>query len=260
MRLTPGHGTIEDELRTEGIRVVVARHAPALWIPVHAHDVAKLVLVLEGAGSERCGLELERQTPMSLRVRPPFQLHQNQYHAEGARSVLVELDPSDRRVRAAVDPAPLGARIARRLGLLLSSALAAPASARKRRIREFVNRSLATLEEARRRPSTPAWLDRARVMLIERMDAPPSLGELACTVGVHPVHLAQSFRARWGITTRRFLRAHRVFEALELVQQGVGFAEAAAQVGFADQSHMTRAIRLERGAPPGQLRRRARQP
>lgn len=257
MKLTAGHGTVEDEVRTEGIRVVIARHAPALSISMHAHDVAKLVLVLSGAGSERCGLEVEHQTPMVLFARPPYRLHQNQYHALGTRSVLVELDPSDRGARSALTPARLPGEEARRLGLRLAAALESPASARKRCIRQAVQQSLQALDEAARQPATPAWLEHAREMLVERMVAPPALRQMAHAVGVHHVHLAQSFRAHYGTTTRAFLRSHRVFEALDLIQQGLGLADVATQVGFADQSHMTRAIHLERGAPPGHLQRLA---
>jgi transcriptional regulator GlxA family with amidase domain len=69
------------------------------------------------------------------------------------------------------------------------------------------------------------------------------------------VYLAQAFRARWGATPRGFVRAHRVFRAVELIDSGVPLATAAAAVGFADQSHMTRTIAATRHATPGALRR-----
>jgi len=80
---------------------------------------------------------------------------------------------------------------------------------------------------------------------------------LAREVGVHPVHLAQSFRSRLETTPGGFVRAHRMFRAIELIRGGASLAAAAHAAGFADQSHMTRAIRRARGAPPGMLRRLA---
>jgi len=50
-------------------------------------------------------------------------------------------------------------------------------------------------------------------------------------VGVHPVHLAQAFRRRWNVTPLGYVRAHRVFRAVELIASGGALAEVAADVG-----------------------------
>jgi AraC-like DNA-binding protein len=56
------------------------------------------------------------------------------------------------------------------------------------------------------------------------------------------------------MTVRRFVRLHRVFRACALIEIRP-LAAIAAEVGFADQSHMTRAFRAERQISPGALRR-----
>ncbi|WP_224243236.1 AraC family transcriptional regulator [Hyalangium gracile] len=256
MNRVRGYAVIEDELHLDGMRVIEVRHAPALVLPTHAHDTAKLGVLLAGGGSERSGLELDSHTPLALFTRRPLRSHENQYHAQGAHLLFVQLDPSDRRARAAIDPPRLALPTALELGQLLARAFGEPRPCRRRRVRDAVKTILRTLDEMpRRRP--PAWLDEARELLVANMAQPPTLGELGRVVGTHPVHLAQSFRAHWGMTTRHYLRAHRVFHALELIDRGGTLAETAAAVGFADQSHMTRAIRRERGAPPGALRRQS---
>lgn len=45
----PGHGVVRDELRVEGYRVIETSHAPALGLEAHAHDRAKICIVLEYA-------------------------------------------------------------------------------------------------------------------------------------------------------------------------------------------------------------------
>ncbi|MFP2934029.1 helix-turn-helix domain-containing protein [Pyxidicoccus sp. 3LG] len=256
MNLVKGYAVIDDEMRIDGLRVIEVRHAPALVLPTHAHDTAKIGVLLAGGGSERTGLELESHTPLALFTRRPYRSHETQYHAQGARLLFVQLDPDDRRARAAIDPPRLGLATALELGRLLVRAFGEPRSCRGRLMRDAANTILRTLDEMPR-PRPPAWLEEARELLVANMARPPTLSELGRVVGAHPVHLAQSFRAHWGMTTRHYLRAHRVFHAMELIDRGVGLAEAAAAVGFADQSHMTRAIRLERGAPPGALRRQS---
>ncbi|GEN12124.1 transcriptional regulator, AraC family [Myxococcus fulvus] len=256
MKLVRGHGVVDDEVQVDGLRVIEVRHASALVLPTHAHSTAKLGVLLAGGGSERSGLDLESHTPLALFTRRPYRSHETQYHSQGARLLLVELDPGDRRARAAIDPPRLSLATASEFGRLLVRAFGEPRPCRGRLVRDAVNTILRTLDEMPR-PRPPAWLDEARELLIANMARPPTLSELGRVVGAHPVHLAQSFRAHWGMTTRHYLRAHRVFHALELIDRGVVLAEAAAAVGFADQSHMTRAIRLERGAPPGALRRQS---
>ena len=237
-----------DELRVDGIRAVRVHHAPGLAIHTHTHDVPKLVVVLSGAGTERLGMDLVEQRPFELIARAPFRAHENQYHASGADSLIVEVDGL-----AHVDRW-LDASSARRHGLQLAEAFASPRAARQRLLHTAVDQIVAALRDAER-PRTPAWLDAARERLFASSHAPPSLAELASVVGIHPVHLAHAFRARWQQTPLGFVRAHRVFRAVELIARGVPLVEVASAAGFADQSHMTRAIQRARRAPPGMLRR-----
>jgi AraC family transcriptional regulator len=247
----PGHGVIRDEVRVDGIRVVDVSHAAALCLGVHAHDTAKIAILLEGGCTERAAIDVLAATVLDPVFRPAGKPHANQYHALGARALLVELDPDDARVRAAADGLARDRR-ARELAVHLAAAFGARRSSRTRLVRATVHALLRILQ-ARALPACPAWLDGARETLAARFVEPPTVAELARAAGVHPVYLVQSFRARWGMTTRAFVRSHRVFHAVQLVEQGTTLAEAAAAAGFADQSHMTRAIRRERGAPPGRL-------
>ncbi|HSR98100.1 MAG TPA: hypothetical protein VLM79_13665, partial [Kofleriaceae bacterium] len=87
-----GHGRVLDELRVEGIRVVCVDHAPGLAIHRHAHDQDKLVILLTGGATERIGQALIEHRLLDVVAREKFRAHENQYHASGARSLLVELD------------------------------------------------------------------------------------------------------------------------------------------------------------------------
>jgi AraC family transcriptional regulator len=251
-----GYAVIEDEMYIDGLHLLEVRHARALVVPTHTHDMAKLGVLLTGGGSERSGLELHSHTPLALFTRQPHVSHETQYHAQGAHLLFVRLDPSDRRARAVINPPRLGLATALEFGRLLARAFGEPRTRRGRLVGAAVKTILRTLDELPR-PRPPAWLDEARELLVANMAQPPPLSELGRVVGAHPVHLAQAFHAHFGMTTRRYLRAHRVFHALELIDRGGMLAETAAAVGFADQSHMTRAIRLERGAPPGVLRQQS---
>jgi AraC family transcriptional regulator len=222
-------------------------HAPGLAIGRHAHDMAKLAILLTGGATERIGQDLVDHRRLDVVAREKFRAHENQYHASGARSLVIELDELPRAGQLAPGAAHLHGR-------RLAAAFLAPPSARARLVRAAVRDVVAALRDAPPR-QTPAWLDRARELLFAQLAQPPRLADLAATVGVHPVHLAQTFRRRWNMTPMGYVRAHRVFRAVELIAGGSALADVAAAAGFADQSHMTRAIRDARAASPGALRR-----
>jgi AraC family transcriptional regulator len=211
----------------------------------HTHGTAKLVVLVDGGATERIGLELVTHRPFEVVARGRLRAHENQYHAHGARSIVVELD-TPTKFDGYLDDAS-----ARRLGRRLAAAFSSPD--RRRLVPATVAEIVTAFE--RTPSSTPPWLDAARERLFERLADPPSLVELAQRVGVHAVHLAQAFRRRFGITPMGFVRGHRVFRAVDLIAAGMPLARAAADVGFADQSHMTRAIGDARRAPPATLRR-----
>jgi AraC family transcriptional regulator len=243
-----GHGEVLDELRVDGIGLRLVHYAAGLTIRHHTHDVAKLTILLSGGATERAGENLVEHESFAVVARSRFCVHENQYHARGARSLVIALED------VPALPGALPAEVARDHGLRLVTAFRAERNARARRVRAAVGDLIAAFHEAPPVP-TPAWLEHARAQLFAQLAGPPRLEDLARTVGVHHVHLAQAFRRRWNTTPFGYVRAHRVFRAVDLIARGVPLVEIAAEVGFADQSHMTRAIGRARRASPGALRR-----
>ena len=80
-------------------------------------------------------------------------------------------------------------------------------------------------------------------------------GTLIALAGVHPVHLARTFRREYGVTVGEYARALRLDWAQALLSDpDLSLAEVAAGAGFADQSHFTRAFRAYAGVTPGRYR------
>lgn len=81
------------------------------------------------------------------------------------------------------------------------------------------------------------------------------LGELGRVAGLSTYHLSRVFRQATGVTISRFRLRLRVRQALERLAAGErDLAALAAGTRFADQAHLTRAVRRETGHTPGQLR------
>jgi AraC-like DNA-binding protein len=98
-------------------------------------------------------------------------------------------------------------------------------------------------------------LECARRLLLERIEAPPSLPELARHVGLNEVKLKTGFRTLFGTSAFAYLRAERMELARRLlVQRGLSVTEVALRVGYANPSKFATAFRKHFGFPPSALR------
>ena len=80
---------------------------------------------------------------------------------------------------------------------------------------------------------------------------PLSLTGLARTVGVHPVHLARSFRHVHACSVGEYLRRMRVgFAERELASSDAPLSDVALRAGFCDQSHFSRTFKRLTGSTP----------
>jgi len=102
---------------------------------------------------------------------------------------------------------------------------------------------------------------RARAALVEdarellAADPLRSLTDLAGEVAASPHHLSRIFRQATGHTISTHRIRLRVRAALERLAAGDNdLAQLAAELGFTDQSHLTRSMRAETRATPGALR------
>jgi AraC family transcriptional regulator len=83
-----------------------------------------------------------------------------------------------------------------------------------------------------------------------------SLQEIACAVGVHPAHLARSFRQHFHCTVGDYLRNLRIEQSRHvLATSDTPLSEIALDMGYSDQSHFTTAFKRHTGISPGQYRK-----
>ena len=105
----------------------------------------------------------------------------------------------------------------------------------------------------------PSWLNKVRDLIHAHLTRAPQMDALAREVGVHPSHLARVVRKHWGCTLGEYARRLRLEAACRALIAGRRtLAEIALDVGFADQSHFTRAFRAAVGLTPSEFRRAAR--
>jgi AraC-like DNA-binding protein len=199
----------------------------------------------------------------------PGQEHRYDHpHDHGDDCTAITLQPALLASLWGGDPTLPSAPMASPPAVDLEHRLLLAASRRGQDAHELTERAIlltaAALEQADTRrvaAGRPATL-RARRSLADAAhealaeDPDRSLPELAADLGVSAHHLSRIFRAAAGHTLSRHRMRLRVRAALERLAGGErSLARLAADLGFADQSHLCRVIRSETGQTPSALRR-----
>ncbi|MGI8937892.1 MAG: helix-turn-helix domain-containing protein [Iamia sp.] len=97
------------------------------------------------------------------------------------------------------------------------------------------------------------------VACVEESPEVTSVAQLCAEVGLNERSLQRLTRRRLGLSPRWLIQRRRLHEASErLRQHEVSLADVAAELGYADQPHLTRDFRTVTGMTPGQFAARYR--
>jgi AraC family transcriptional regulator len=180
-------------------------HPPRFHIPVHFHDFASLYLVLNGSLTEFYGSKRRDCRHPSVIFTPPGEKHSNRFSDRGGRCFLVEIPPVcfDRFTSAGIrleSSLQSDGGILAWLGMKIYREFRQPDSASLLAVEGLVLEALSELARLSEKPevAAPPWLRLARDLLHDRFSECLPLNEIALTVGVHPAHLARSFRRCYG--------------------------------------------------------------
>jgi AraC family transcriptional regulator len=239
------------------------RHPVPRKLPMHSHDLPFFGLLLSGLYGERYGRQAKQFAPMSLMFRPGGIPHQDEIAPGGLRFFHIELRPRWRQLLAQCSgnleqpcEDSRGGPLFWLAMKLFRETFAAGAS--DELCVDSLLAELAALAarlplEERKHP--PTWLARVLEKLRAQPAARLTLDNLSAEAGVHPVHLSRVFRHfhREGIgeyTRRLRVRASCSY----LLNSELPLAEISLLLGFADQSHFTRAFRQVTGQTPHAFR------
>ena len=100
----------------------------------------------------------------------------------------------------------------------------------------------------------PAWLQQARSLVERHFAEPLPLTLVAGRVGVHPVHLARTFRRVYRTTFGGYVRQLRIEFARAQLAGSATLSDIAAAAGFCDQSHFSRSFKQFTGLTPAEYR------
>src|SRR5262249_55224452 len=227
-----------------------------------AQPHARFVLVLNGTFTEWSGGETVTYGPSTLLFCRANEPRSYAVADEGARCLVVDMD--DEWLGRARQQAPLLTRsVSFRRGLLLHLAHRLYGEFRQRdEVSRLAVESLAlgVLAEASRRDESaaqqrvPVWLLVAMALIEERFREPLPVAAGAESVGVHPVHLARTFRRVHQTTVAAYVRQLRIDFARSQLVGPAGLSEIAYAAGFCDQSHFSRCFKRHTGLTPAEYR------
>ena len=251
-------------MQIAGFNVMDAVFPPGMVCGIHYHEQSSVAVVLQGSITKTYAHGKYTSTANSVYTTPSGERHELAVGEHGLRLLIMESAGGEQ-------PSPrLGARLFQRvlnlplpsLGLLArqtASELRQPDDFSGLVIGGLVSAMLAAASRgedgATPKQKRPAWLDRVEQRMHEGPGVPARISELAAEVGVHPVHLIRVFRHHHGMTPGAYMRIRRLhWAAAQLANSDEPLGRLSRRAGFSDQSHFTRAFKLEFGATPGSYR------
>lgn len=227
--------------------VKLTRYAPGLRQRPHTHEAPHISLVVAGGCQEESGRTEVMFGAGKLALRPEGMSHAVTFSPRGALILTYAFPEHAQGLNAPLWSPRLPREHLRALTPLLFSDEAEAIEAGWDLI--------ALTKEPSRRPAAE-WLLAVRDQLIEE-PAAADISTIAAQTGRHRVHLGRAFLAAFGETPSVFRRRAMLDRAICAMTSGVPAAAAAAEGGFADQSHFSRVCRESFGLAPRQLLRSA---
>lgn len=106
-----------------------------------------------------------------------------------------------------------------------------------------------------RRPTAKREVECARALIEERHAEELPVNSIARSVGMSSFHLMRQFRQQLGIPIHAYQLQVRIERAKRLLAAGMPPVQVAQEVGFADQSHLTRRFKGIVGTSPACYRK-----
>lgn len=213
----------------------MSRHSASERMPRHRHVEGYAALVLAGGYVEAGDRGRIRVESGQVVIHGAYEAHQDYFARAGALVLNLPLIGNLDGFTGVVTDADAIAREAER-DILSAAAL----------LKETICPMNALLTD---------WPDQLAIALASHRDF--SIEDWADEMGLAPPSISRGFRQAYGVSPKRYRLEQRTLRALRKLQAWPGtLAGLAADVGFSDQAHLTRAVLAMTGVAPHRLRLR----
>ena len=252
-------GAVQSRREQCGAIFTDLRHTSPRKLPSHSHELPFFAILMEGLYGERYGCQERQFRPFTVHFRPAGVPHQDEVGPNGVRFFEIEVRPIWRKrledCSAALDVAREDCNGGELLWLGMKLFREVQGVADDLSVESLLAELMAAAARMRENRQRPAWLSRIVEKLAVEYCERLTLDELSREAGVHPVHLSRVFRKCVGQGIGEYVHRLRVRAACEqILEPEISIAEVSFALGFADQSHFTRAFRRVTGMTPSAFR------
>jgi AraC family transcriptional regulator len=269
-RLTQGnfYGEMLRQHDAGGFSLSQTRYRPSSTLPRHSHESHYVCFVLSGTYKESYERKVRSCEPSMILYHPAGELHAQSFDKTPVDLFRVEVNPARLRYASHSDLSMDGRDFRGGLPVGLAHKLyqefREPDAVSHLAIEGLGLELIATIaRDSRRHISSrqpQRWLSQAHELIKSRFLEHLTLGEIACTVGVHPITLAREFRRHYECTVGEIVRRERIsFACRELLRPEESLADIAIAAGFCDQSHFAKTFKKLTGITPTEYRTSHRQ-
>ena len=231
-------------------------------MPLHTHRNASFILVLKGSYRSSAG-GASRSSRPSLFFNPAGTTHRDSFELAQGRFLAISLSDQCHNIASDSTKLPPAA-----IALQADAAVGTGLRIARLCLHDHPDYSLGIVESlcwellsniAGEKfwsgKSHPAWLRVALELLQDQCARQVQITGIARQIGVHPVHLARTFRTAFHCTPSEYLARCRAAKAMALLRDSnLPLTEIALIAGFFDQSHLSKSFRRHFGIAPNAYR------
>ena len=263
MKLSGHKGQIINSQPLAGFFLTEIAYDSRFDISQHSHQQACFCFVLQGSYTELYRDKTIECQPSHLIYRPAGEVHSDHFGEANARCLIIEfetkwLEGFHRESIKLNEPAIyqgsslfwLAMRLRKELQKVDDFTSIMVEGLMFEIIAEMGRRTIKVSEVKQ-----PHWLSQAREILHANVAERMSLSEIAESVGVHPVYLAEMFKHHYKYTIGEYIRKLRVeFASRELSKTDAPLAHIGLASGFSHQAHFSHTFKRLTGLTPSQFR------
>lgn len=211
----------------------ISSHSGSDRMPRHRHTEGYAALVLAGGYVEAGDRGRIRVQPGQVVIHEAYEAHQDHFLRAGAQVLNIPLVEKLDAITGFVADADAIARLAER-DITNAAAL----------LKDTIRPLDAQLTD---------WPDRLAAALASEPDF--SIEHWAVGIGLAPQSISRGFRQAYGVSPKRYRLEQRTLRAIRQLHTWSGtLAGLAADLGFSDQAHLTRAVVALTGVAPHRLK------